>query len=82
MRVKHTLEAAPLTSPPPGEVPDSGTLASAPVEIETEVETGNRFKDYTECTVVELRDELHGRHLPVSGNKSKLIARLEADDES
>jgi hypothetical protein len=36
---------------------------------------------YGDLTVEQLKEELHTRELPVSGNKDELIARLEADDE-
>lgn len=37
--------------------------------------------EYDDMTVQQLKDELERRDLPVSGNKSELIARLVEDDD-
>jgi hypothetical protein len=37
---------------------------------------------YAGLTVDDLKDELRGRDLPVSGNRDELVARLEEDDSS
>lgn len=44
--------------------------------------SGGGDTDYEDQSVEELKDELRRRDLPISGNKTELIARLEEDDES
>jgi hypothetical protein len=39
-------------------------------------------KDYSRLTVLELKEELRDRGLPLSGKKSELIDRLQASDLS
>ena len=53
-------------------------LADVPTDEVEEVAEG----DYSTWTVDELKAELSTRELPVSGNKSELITRLEESDEA
>jgi len=54
--------------------PEAGKITDGPFPEE--------LQDYSSLTVVELKALCSERGLPTSGNKSELIARLEADDTS
>lgn len=67
-RIRDTLERALVTSPPPGEVPNT---ADVPLE---------ETPDYTSLLLADLKAEAAARNLHVSGTKAEIIQRLEADD--
>jgi hypothetical protein len=52
------------------------------VEKQEAIEALEEEQDYSELKVVELKELLADRGLPVSGRKAELIERLEEDDES
>lgn len=56
---------------------------TAPVEVEPEAvdeEEAAPFSEYATWLIVDLREALRDRGLPVSGNKDELVDRLEQDD--
>lgn len=82
-RIKYGMEGRSQPGPPSDEVPDSGgpaaTTSTAAV-ISIEFDEPDELEDYSDWTVVALREECRDRDLPVSGTKKTLIARLEDDD--
>lgn len=60
--------------------PDQGN--KRPQEASTNLAEGAAAMDYSRKKLVELREMLQERHLPTSGNKAALNARLQENDQT
>jgi len=69
--------------PPTYKVDPGGDVAApelAPAGKDAQAGASSQAEDYGSRTVVELRELLKARDLPVSGSKAELVERLEDDD--
>lgn len=63
--------------------PNTGTVsAGLPQDKEEDVLFDGKADDYNGMTAEQLKDELRGRGLAVSGTKNELMYRLRADDDN